>query len=823
MILSHRRKQIPVTFQALDPTVSFQIKLTIAMLLFLPGLLWGQNDADTAGAIDWVPWEQLTTQQQTQVPDGCCGLYIAPPLPERTEAPDTLVVEGGSGTFDNNTGIMTVTERLTALMGNILLSGDSGVYDSQQERFTLQGNVQIRQPGLLLVGSDATVERATENSTLSNASYVLHEQRIRGSAEIIVYTDTSGIVTIDNGAFSRCEPGDDSWVVSGKSIELDRESGRGTARNVTLRVNEFPVLYTPYISFPINDQRTSGFLAPIIGSTRDGGLDFSIPYYFNLAPSYDATLSPRILSDRGIQLGLEARHLGRRSSNQLNLAYLPNDDRYDAATAQNPDSDSPQLADRWLMSLDHAARLGDDWTSFIDYTGVSDEDYFQDLGNTGLAITSHSFLYRSARILYNGENWRFGTSALGFQVIDPSVADINQPYDRLPRISLDGNFYTDSNIEYGLNAEYVMFDRNINTTNISQAQIDGGALVTGQRLSLEPELAWQWSTPGSFVIPRAKYRYAGYKLEDQALNTTDSPSRGIFVGSLDSGLIFERETASGDNDLIQTLEPRLFYLYSEYEDQSDIPLFDSSAMTFSYNQMFREDRFSGQDRVGDTRQLTTALSTRFLDQSGREKASASIGQILYFDDRRVTINNLPGQAQRTATSALVSELSWQFSDNWRAYSYLEWNTSDNSLDVGNFQFRYQSDINHILNFGYRYRDVPNPIAATGIDRRINQSDISAVWPLTDTWGLIGRWNYDHANQRNLETIAGVEYGNCCWNVRVIAREWIDNNALFFGNAKDNRGVFLQFELTGFGSVLGGNVSNILNNGISGYREREYEQ
>src|SRR5690606_20847107 len=245
-----------------------------------------------------------------------------------------------------------------------------------------------------------------------------------------------------------------------------------------------------------------------------------------------------------------------------------------------------------------------------------------------------------------------------------------------------------------------------------------------------------------------------------------------------------------------------------------------SAMTFSFDQLFREDRFSGQDRVGDANQLTLGLSTRFLDAAGRERAAASVGQIRYFEDRRVTLGDLPGEAERRGTSAVAGEFSYSFSDNWRAFSYLEWNGSDNTLEVGSFQFRYQSDINRIFNFSYRYRDVPDRISPTGFDRRIDQTDFSGIWPVTDNWSVIGRWNYDHANGRNLETIAGLEYNNCCWNMRLIARRWIDNNALIFGDEEDNTGIFVQFELKGFGSVLGGNVSGILNNGITGYRERE---
>jgi LPS-assembly protein len=748
---------------------------------------------------------------------------VPPVLPAIEGEPGSVKL--GADTLDADDG------SLVSLRGNIqirqedmTLRADSGTYDVDTGNAELEGNIQVRQTGMLLTGSDGLVDNAGARSRLNNASYVLHEESVRGSAEVIVYTDADGIITIDNGVYTRCEPGNNSWVVEGSSIVLNQASGRGLARDVKLRLGNVPVMYLPVISFPINDERATGFLAPIIGTTRDGGLDVSTPYYLNLAPNYDATLTPRIMTDRGIMLGVEGRYRSRLSLNELQMNYLSGDNQYDAAELLLPNPESPPVPDRWQVSLDHVSRFARNWRGLIDYAAVSDEDYFQDLGNTGLYTTTQSFLHRTGGIEYRNNDWRFRAQALSYQIIDPTVAESNQPYKRLPRLTLDGNFRNSSGFDYGVSGEYVHFDRDLNPDRLTAAQLAAGALVTGQRLTLEPEVSYPWSSPGAFVTPKMQYKYASYELDDPSSVFTDDPSRGVLVGSLDSGLIFERDVEYNDTGMIQTLEPRLYYLYSEYEDQNDIPVFDSTTMTFGFNQLFREDRFSGNDRVGDTNQMTLAVSSRFLDNSGQEKASASIGQIRYFEDRRVTLRNAPGESERQSGSAIASEFSVLFSGNWRINSYLEWDTGENSLEVGNFQFRYQSDINHLLNFSYRFRDVSgNPVTAAGFDRRIRQTDVSGIWPVSQNWSLIGRWNYDHANSRNLESIAGLEYNNCCWSVRVIARQWIDNDALFHGNVDDNTGVFLQFELKGLGSVLGGNVSGILNNGISGYRERDYAQ
>jgi len=777
-----------------------------------------------ASDIDWVSFEELTPEQQALLRDSCCGMYVEPDLP---------VIEGLPGsanltadTLDAEDADLVILEgNISIRQDDILLQADTGEYDASTGNAALEGNLRVRQPGMLMVGSDGTVENSGETSTLNNASYLMHDDMIRGTAEIIVYTDADGIITIDNGVYTRCEPGNNSWVMEGSSITLNQETGRGLARDVKLRIGNVPVIYLPVLSFPINDERASGFLAPTIGSTRDGGMDIQAPYYLNLAPNYDATLFPRVMTDRGVMFGVESRHRGRLSESILQMNYLPDDNLFDEQELLLPDPESPPVSDRWQIGLEHQSRINRNWAALVDYSAVSDIDYFQDLGNSGLLTNTRSFLYRQGGLQYRKGDWRFRVQALSYQILDPTIPENRQPYERLPKIDLRGNFEydlnTDLSLEYGINSQYVYFDRDLDIDELSAGQIASGVMVTGQRLTVEPEVSLPWSSPGAFITPKVKYSYAAYELDDPTNVFTDDPSRGIFTGTLDSGLIFERDLALNSGDFIQTLEPRLYYLYNEYEDQSDIPVFDSTELTFGMNQLFRENRFSGKDRIGDTNQMTIALTTRFLNSRGQEKASASIGQIQYFRDRRVTINNRIGNDESTNNSAIASEFSYQFSDNWRINSYVEWDTEDNNLEVGNFQFRYQSDINHILNFSYRFRDSNNPFTASGFDRRIKQTDVSAVWPLTANWGLIGRWNYDHSNSRNLESIAGIEYNNCCYTVRVLARKWIDNDALFYGNVDDNTGVFLQFELKGFGSVLGGNVTGILNNGINGYRDRQY--
>lgn len=775
------------------------------------------SEKPQAADIDWVNWTDLSEAQKAQVPDGCCGLYVAPPLAPVAN-PGELLINGTTASTAGD-GIVEVRGGLEAQQDDARIRADGGTFDQASQLFTLEGNIQIRQPGLLLIGETATADRAVGTAELRDASYVLHKEGARGTAAIIVYRDEAGIITIDNGVYSRCEPGSNAWALEGDSIELNQNTGMGTARHVTLRVKDVPVMYMPWVRFPITDQRASGFLAPIIGNTRDGGLDIATPYYLNLAPNYDATLTPRIQSERGLMLGVETRYLGNNWQQTLDMNYLPDDRLYDPATANRPGSDSPPTDERWALNYDFYAILGRGWTANASWRAISDFEYFQDIGSNGLMSTTQSFLSRHAALNYNSRHWAFSAATQDVQLIDPNVSPLGEPYRTLPRLSLDGNYNLPSGLEVGIDSEYTIFDRDVNPRRFSQAEIDQGVLVTGSRLAITPELSLPLSNSFAFFTPTVKYKYAAWYLDDQAVGSSDNPSRGIFSGNIDSGLIFERDTMIAGQSFRQTLEPRLFYLYNEYEDQDDIPLFDTTELTFSFNQLFRDDRFTGPDRVGDANQLTLAVSSRFYDSEGQEKARFSVGQIRHFEDRRVTLAGIPGIRENRSGSALTGEFSYQIADRWRTGSYVEWDTHENSLDVGNIQLQYQSDSDHIVNFGYRYRDIQQQTFINGFDRRIKQSDISVVWPLAANWNLVARWNYDYSNDRTLEGIAGLEYSDCCWNVRVIARQWIDNTELFFGREDNNTGVFVQFELKGLGSLLGGNVSSILNNGISGYQDR----
>ncbi|MGI9251660.1 MAG: LPS-assembly protein LptD [Pseudohongiellaceae bacterium] len=827
--------------------------------------------------LDWVPREEMTVAEQEALPANCCGAFIDPLATPELAVPDNpdIQIDAPGGLSQLGPGQFMVDGDITVIQGSRIIRNDNQTsIDSNNDTVSLEGNVMVREPGLLLEGSAARVDNAAGINQVDKVRYVLHNYSIHGEAASIIYNSESGRVSIDNGAYSRCEPGREFWQLRARSIVLNQATGRAYATAPSLRVGDVPVFYYPgTLPFPLGNQRLSGLLPPSIGSTRSGGFDFELPYYFNLAPHYDATLSPRLISDRGVLTSTEFRYLASWSMNTVNMTYMDNDKLYDigntitmdAGNTNQIDTNQPpgseqHISKRWLIDYQHTGTLGSNWSTFVDYNAVSDTNYFHDLGSSGLNVASQTHLNRQARLDFNTSWLSVGVNVQRVQVIDPLLyastleAAANKPYDRLPQLHLHTNTKLPGGFQLGLSGQYSIFDRELDElsvpgqppANLSLANV-AGINVTGRRLNVQPFLAWSAETPGWFLRSRASYKHTAYKLKQQPAMTRDNPNIGAAVYSADAGLIFERTRRGGGR---QTLEPRIFYLHSEYEDQSLLPLFDTAELNFSFNQLFRDDRFAGGDRIGDAKQLSVALSTRLLNNAGREQARFSLGQIRYFEDRRVSLNNsLLLQPSRysplAGESALVGELVWQPGRHWRLSGDVQWNQDNRKADEGSFQLRYQRDADRLFNLAYRHHtpahrasfinippatstgnnlahipltsaDAQSGDAAAEMDERIRQTDVSMAWPLTASWRVLARWNYDHSNHRTLEGFAGVEYKNCCATIRVIGREWVDRNQLFTSGIEPRRGFFVQFTLHGLGDLAGGGLSRLLGDQIQGF-------
>jgi len=810
-------------------------------VLVLSGLGSGVNAQNqpavqTAAGImqDWANRENMTAEQAASVNPACCGMFVEPALSGDNAAldPDNAPTEIVTQARVNQPqpGQVYVEGDVSVRQGyRTLLASDGLHLDEETNILTLQGDVVFREPGFLVTGEGALLDQNAGDNTISQASYVIHNTQIHGTAARLSYNSESGMMTMENGAFSRCEPMDPFWMVQASSLMLDNANGVGYARELTLRLRDVAVFYYPYtLQFPIGDQRVSGILPPSISNSRDNGIDIAVPYYFNLAPHYDATLTPRLMTERGLMLSGEFRYLADWSMNVVNVAALPDDRTYDAKRAALSSNATPQ-ARRWFAGFSHEGQPWQNWRTFVDLNTVSDANYFRDLGTRNLNLESRTHLNKEAVVSWQDARWHAESRVQRIQLLDPylSSIDVNKPFDRLPEIKLSRQGDTWGVLRLGVDGAHVRFDRSLDRSLLSAQQINNGALVSGSRVSAEPWLSLPFRGAGYFLIPGARYRYASWQLDQQASNTAANPERGVSVFSLDSGLFFDRPVTVAGLSATQTLEPRLYYLYSEQKDQQQLPNFDSAQLHMNFNQLFRDNRFSGGDRVGDANQLSAAVTSRLLTADGRERARISVGQIFHFADRTVSLDSplqkwLILQPLDTDRSALIMEASYLPHERWQLMTDLQWDQEKNNIDQGSIAVQLRGDQERLFNFAFRYREKTDVFldAPPLLDPRIKQTDMSAVWPLNENWRMLGRWNYDHSNSRNLETFAGVEYSNCCATVRLIARDWVNDYEFNELNTRQNRGIFFQLSLHGLGDLTGGGLDSLLGNSIPGFKEQD---
>lgn len=703
---------------------------------------------------------------------------------------DATLIDADALEYHKNNEVAVFTGDVSVGKGSKQLLADWARYDKTTERTEVRGDVFYRDPKLRLLADEGEFFLKDNRGSLTNVrAFRLPSAGARGSASKAIMHDKDRN-TFVGASYTTCRPGNEDWNLTADKVDIDKAEGVGVARNATVRFKGVPLLYAPYFSFPVDKRRKSGFLMPTIGGLSSTGLDVTAPYYLNLAPNYDATLNPRYMSDHGIMLGGEFRHMGEKAYTVFRGEVI--DDR-------RPPSGEDSL--RGSVSLRHTSWTSPRWYNRIQADNISDKSYITDFGSN-LGVTSKVNLERTAESIYYGDFWNLTARVQNFQTVDRLMPANAQAYSRLPQLVLNASVPTPSGITYGLAGEYVAFDRQDS--------------LTGQRLDLMPSIGYALYRPWGFARPKLSARYTGYQLEN--LNRTNpnsgltnaNPDRFLPTFSFDSGLYFDRDTSWFGQAATQTLEPRLFYLNTPYENQNDLPLFDTGLYGLSFDNLFRENRFvggigSGADRVGDANQLTTAVTSRlFAQDTGEEWLSASLGQIHYFRDRKV---QLPGATITTtdtlSSSSMMGELSSQVTPDLKLRTFLQWDTEQNDSEKSVAEMRYKDENRRIVNLAYRHEDKVQ-----------KQVDAAFYLPLNTNWNLIGRWNYSIQDERTLDRFAGFEYDSCCWALRFVGRHFVNDKG------KDSKvdtttGVFVQLELKGLGSI-GNKADKVIADGVLGY-------
>lgn len=669
-------------------------------------------------------------------------------------------------------GKLTLTGDAEITRADKRLMAEKIIYTEGGDEVLAEGQVRLDQPDMTMSADHGTVWLQQDRGIFHNTQFRFYKRHARGSAEISQLLEP-GITQYDKTSYTTCADNSNAWMMRARKVTLYEDEGVGVARHARVNIKGVPVLYTPYISFPIDDRRKSGFLVPGFGSSSQSGFEFSLPYYWNIAPNYDATLTPRYLEDRGAQLSTEFRYKRKRQDGIINYEIMPNDD----ITGEHRDR----------FRLRDTSRFGKHLSTSIDYDRVSDKDYLIDLGDS-LSLSSTSYLSRSAQANYRTRWWQAGIRLDNYQTIDQTIAPEDRPYERLPALNLQGSSpWRPLGLDGSFNSTLVRFDQ--------------AARVTADRIDAQPDIRWPLRRNAFELIPRVGVRHTSYRLDGQDTGVDDEQHRTTPIGSLDSTLFLERPMQLGDRSYTHTLEPRLWYLYVKGEDQTDIPLFDASEPTITYRQLFAENRFNGADRMGDANQMALAVSTRVLDsRTGAQLFRASVGELFYFANRNVTIDNSAPQTR--SRSSIGGEMELALSRAWRGNADMVWDPYDNQTERGNLRLQYRPGYRKIANLSYRFTRESQ-----------SQFDASILWPLTPSWHVLGRWYYDLNESSDLETMAGIEYDSCCWGIRLIARDYVTSDS-----KESNRSIMFQFVLKGL-THFGHDIESVLEDGILGYTER----
>ncbi len=689
-----------------------------------------------------------------------------------------IYINADAAELSHNDEVGVFTGNVEVMSGDKLLSADEIRHDNKSDVMDATGSVYFQDPSLRLEGSKAQFNLAADQGYIEPAEYRLPTAMARGSASRVEQVNKNQ-AHFDDIEYTTCRPGDNSWVLRAKTMDTDQVSGRGEATHVRVMLGgTVPIFYSPYISFPIDDRRKTGLLAPLIGSSDETGADISMPYYLNLAPNYDATITPRIMSRRGLMLAGEFRYLTENHGGILTGEAIPDD------------NDAPNGVDksRGALSIKEHGRLAQNLILDMNINHVSDDEYLDDFGGS-LAVSSSRQVERRADVTYYGDDWSVFGRVQHFQNTDSALASTSEAYRRLPQVKFSLERPEQLlGLTYHLDAEYVQFDHR--------------SKVDGRRYDLHGGLSLPMVKPWGFFTPKITARYTEYSLDHEVVGAVDDPDRFISTLSVDSGLYFDRGTNWFGHAIAQTLEPRAFYLAIPHEDQDDQPNFDTSRNGSSFPNLFRENRFNGADRIGDANQLTLALTSRIIQNvTGRELLRTSVGSILYFRDRKVQLT--PGAVNEDdSSSEIIAEASARLADAWSGRIMGQWDPHRHSRNTTKAaaQLHYRDQEHRVFNLAYHF------------NREISeQTDLSTRWPITRNINLVGRLHYSLRYNRTMEGFGGFEYDGCCYVVRVVARHYVNE----IEDDSANNAIFLQLELKGLSS-FGSDITTLLDEGIFGY-------
>ncbi len=795
-----------------------------------------EKDQAVAKALGWIPDNNPNS--------ACGGHYYQPGQYAAQTATGKTSINFGTANANSQDKIM-VSGGVEISRGKQYISATQATISANPktnkvQTLDAQGNVNLSQPGQLIISKTIQTNLTNNTASLEDTYYLLKVGEnigvgdstsfvpetnftgyARGHAKSIHQEDQNHFVLKD-ATYTTDSPYDHDWTLSASTIKLNKESGFGQAYNSVFHIQDIPVFYFPYVAFPINDKRKSGLLYPQTGYNSNSGYYYAQPYYFDLAPNYDLTLTPTIYTSRGFMLGSDFRYLTEEHQGQASINYMPFDTQRRQGRASFGYMDSGQ----YTKNL----------SSSINYNYVTDDDYFRDFDSSNIFATNQTLLAQEGQLNYITPNWNINGTILNYQVLDNNINLINQPYATLPQINFDGaypNSLPYSN--FGINGQFTYFYK---------APSSGVRLVNGQRLYLNPYIEIPLQRTWGEITPKLALNQSNYSLQNTAATTNQaafpdsSINRTLPIFNVGASLSFDKTLKINKKEYVQTLRPRIFYNYIPYRNQSDIPLFDTGFTNFTYNSLFEENRFTGNDRINNANQFSYALETEINDKkTGQLLFSAGIGQMVYFTPQKVSlcrgVNCIDNEnlAAKNNFSDIVGFFNYQFLSGWFFQSGISFDQNSGNVDNQKYAIQYRPNAGHIFNLSYQ--NIVNDYAlltpftiANNTQMgapQISQVSTSALWKLTNNWAAVGLWNYDFNSKRSINMYAGLQYDTCSWALRFLAQRYVaiqnnNNNPTNISGPYTNAFV-LQIQLKGLGGIGSGDLSSPLNL-IPGYRSED---
>ena len=680
------------------------------------------------------------------------------------------------------------------------ISADEIILEHESERLSATGGVTLESDEALFLAESLQQDNRQNKLELQTTQFYLFANNANGTAKKVTVTADQE-TRLDELTFSTCQAEQKSWQLTASEMQLNAESGRGEAWNTTLEIGDVPIFYFPYLNFPIDERRQSGLLSPAVKNSDKSGLDLTLPYYWNIAPSLDATFTPRQMEKRGLQLGTEFRWLTEKSYTEVYGEWIEKDKLVEQTlTTTDPLTNDPNganSAQRWLGRLSHQTVFSSNLNFNVESYRVSDSDYFRDY-SVGLEESNETQLSSRASLKYSDPVWDINLFAVSYQALIGT-----ESYQYLPSLDIQADYLSAAGLRWQLESEWSRFEhRQLNQ-------------LEGSRTSLAPAVSYPVERDWGYFTPKMAYQMTRYRQQSQLDGQETEIDRDLPVFSLDSALYFDRQTRWFGSDYSETLSPRVFYSYIPYRQQSQINLFDTTLPSFEFNQLWRENRFSGIDRIGDANQLSVALANSLVQNNSGEKVfDFSLGRRIYFERRRV---QLDGETLvDESASPWLAQLSFRLHQSTEFDGFIEWDQKQNNTNQARARIKFEPQANHIVNLSHRYRNT--------LGRVSEEADISFAWPVNDRWRLVGRWYNDLRRGQTVESLAGVEYESCCWAIRLVAQKYLNIQlnsqglpAQIGGNEYSD-GIYLQFVFKGLGSAGQAGLSELLESSIQGYRD-----